>query len=1269
MLLLFLVLGAFATDPPTIPTPYPTITPAPKSTCVYQDDDQGPFALDCLQAAFINAGCRAVGESYPTETGLDSDDGESSDTDGLKRDKVWYNQQSWKGVQDALVLVLANGGHDCRGTPTMNPTPGPTADPTSRRPTAPPTPRPTAETPAPVYSQDDEEGWRQNLGSAATGGEITNAALKAKCEPIFGRQYDDTKYVIVVTVGGASSYYTTEGEVCDLFQDGQRAEATTLVGNRVGGPFQTLGSLTRADGTAQFDWATASASDQTDVYVTARRVNTACREQVAPWSSDFTVDLSNSFCGAARSSASCGGGDANQREIALGLANRLFESCQSTEVFKTDGTGGYTYNAGSDCWNDGAGTEPAYVAEMRGQLCTERCSLTDQIYFPSTESCWAKTAAGDASSGGAACQAAGSNAASVNSKAENGQASQMCAGDDCYLGSVNFGTAGATWADGKGVDFVYFKDDSETAAGFVAGSATQVHQAADARWNYSDGSGSHPTLCRSDSNEDDTTRHRDIAQTCSINPGGDSQENYQTLEASFPTLNQDRSGFRDSSSPGVLSVGIDVPKELYEVQISFENSTNDDGEYTDFRDDARWAVTHDADCTTDATYTLSVPWTVFNLGGAGGVSRLVNYKNEAGEEKTPLSEEATDGSGRKFIFGATVKVTALQPLEVKLDARTTDSNPLNQARQALWDRRVTVMLPIIITFQKTVTVSTQTDIISTKFNYKTVAALIQSIQYETQYFNPPYAKIKLRIRTKSQYPYMFHDDVARHHVSVGSISDDSANAVDTVLSHLANDANCTFTNPDHMREGDICVQEWQLDITPRENVCYATGEYSIQYETRCFFGKDVCYMPVDDTGAELTSVSFTFKIQTSKFCPTVADEIELGGSLEITGRESFKPDQESPAVEGPTVGDWYLQGERIHVLGRTTSERAKIIHTEVLMVEVHQELDGLIQTGFNRVPFDPNTGEVVVWTPEVQAASGATRLADGEVTVVADGVTDQVRIIEDSEVYPSGHDFGDFSFTAQEAGLIVLLHARVFPVNTDSFATKKLVVTLQVQYEAIGTGGGRRRRLMTNDKYLDSQSEVSMGVRSWAPKSKLPSGLKGVASMAMTMSIQNGHVSRGNAQQFAQSWHNAVVTGLNRNLKGKFIYSEQVSVDALWSGDNKIWMRSAHQGFDDNRRRILGGAQKLKIEFTFADVLYKNSMPLFELIELFEQQLKLPASPLMSQPVFRTSVIHDLKSIETSDYVPALNPEHDVEQSAKLASSAMIATPFVALLSLILALW
>merc|ERR1719245_1872721 len=110
----------------------------------------------------------------------------------------------------------------------------------------------------------------------------------------------------------------------------------------------------------------------------------------------------------------------------------------------------------------------------------------------------------------------------------------------------------------------------------------------------------------------------------------------------------------------------------------------------------------------------------------------------------------------------------------------------------------------------------------------------------------------------------------------------------------------------------------------------------------CFHGKKVCYMPTDTNGDEITTTSFTFKIQTSKFCPTVADEVALDGSIAIQGRNSFKPNEDGK--EGPTDGDTYFQGEKIHILGTTTSNDAKIITTKVIMVEVTQDLTGLIKT-------------------------------------------------------------------------------------------------------------------------------------------------------------------------------------------------------------------------------------------------------------------------------------------------------------------------------------
>merc|ERR1719450_1664745 len=57
---------------PTIPTPMPTIAPAPESGCNYELEARGPFALDCLQALFLQR-CSMRGDSYPTDTREDGD--------------------------------------------------------------------------------------------------------------------------------------------------------------------------------------------------------------------------------------------------------------------------------------------------------------------------------------------------------------------------------------------------------------------------------------------------------------------------------------------------------------------------------------------------------------------------------------------------------------------------------------------------------------------------------------------------------------------------------------------------------------------------------------------------------------------------------------------------------------------------------------------------------------------------------------------------------------------------------------------------------------------------------------------------------------------------------------------------------------------------------------------------------------------------------------------------------------------------------------------
>merc|ERR1712048_541196 len=155
----------------------------------------------------------------------------------------------------------------------------------------------------------------------------------------------------------------------------------------------------------------------------------------------------------------------------------------------------------------------------------------------------------------------------------------------------------------------------------------------------------------------------------------------------------------------------------------------------------------------------AIDWTVFNLGGAGGVQRLATWETSdtSGSitQTDPNTALAADGyENSQYLFGSVMRIEAMQPVYTSID---TDDATF-QKREALFERKVVARIPFILQFQKTVTVSTDVDIVSTKFNYKTVAAIIQSIQYDTQFFEPPYAKVKLQIRTKSQYPYLFNID-------------------------------------------------------------------------------------------------------------------------------------------------------------------------------------------------------------------------------------------------------------------------------------------------------------------------------------------------------------------------------------------------------------------------------------------------------------------------------------------------------------------------------
>merc|ERR1719204_352550 len=857
---------------------------------------------------------------------------------------------------------------------------------------------------------------------------------------------------------------------------------------------------------------------------------------------------------------------------------------------------------------------------------------------------------------------------SVHSAEENAVVNTLCTGDAmtyCYFGGMNgMGKGSGTWDDGSVVTWTNWEQNEVHATS----QGPAMVMLPDGKWTTRYKQLLFGVLCESAANTDEALMRKNVADECALEWQTSQDELVTTT--SFPVLEVARSGFTDPLAPGDLHIIVSVPKTMYNIDISFENSTNDVFDYNWAWDNGMWEMANDdLDCSKRYELTGTVPWAVFNLGGAGGVERLATWEDETvGNTQTTQDELDDDGSGVYYQFGSVVRVQAVQPMFT----RVIDHLGASRLKRSWgFDREVVVRVPFVLRFQKTITVTTDVNIVATKYNYKTVAAIIQSIQHSTQYFGPPYAKIQMQIRTKSQYPYMFNEDVTTAKLHVATQIEDvntfvPGTTVHLGLEHILTDGNCTWTNADHMREGDVCTQEWLLHITPEDNVCYVTGEYSIELETDCFYGKDVCYLPVDELGADINTVTFTFKVQTSKFCPELADEVDLTGSMVVTGRESFKPLVEGK--EGATPGQFYMQGETIHVLATTDSQKAKIVDTKIAMVELVQDFSGLVQTGYNRVPYDNDFADITVWmrNPSGNDSPQFVRVADGTVTV-DDGqsVTSGIVLMTDAMVVGTGDDpctAASCTFGPKEAGFKFNLHSRAMPVNVDSFGSKTLIATLEVTYEALdGSNGmdvntiGRRRRLLNKSPSFDMRSSVSFPMRSWAPES-LPKGLGETASMALEITLSS-KVDRSNVLSFSQAVHTAIVQSINAdNTVQGTVYDAQVAIDQILSGGVSLWTRP-RQGEIASRRLASNVAQRLTIEFTFAN--RDGGMALTDMVALFNKQLRSPSSPLMNQPLFAGSVVHTVRETSTSDYA--------VATSAKLTSSALVAVPslFAALLALL----
>merc|ERR1719495_421091 len=133
----------------------------------------------------------------------------------------------------------------------------------------------------------------------------------------------------------------------------------------------------------------------------------------------------------------------------------------------------------------------------------------------------------------------------------------------------------------------------------------------DAQWEYSDGSKEMAGVCEYNANEQTDKSHEDTAMNCldeAFLTNGPSNGDDHFLTTEFqPMLKVAESGFTKPFEPRY-----------------------DDSDTTQL---TYWSVNENnpADCGINRVLTGEIPWTVFNLGGAGGVVRRDAFRNVAEE--------------------------------------------------------------------------------------------------------------------------------------------------------------------------------------------------------------------------------------------------------------------------------------------------------------------------------------------------------------------------------------------------------------------------------------------------------------------------------------------------------------------------------------------------------------------------------------------------------------------------------------------------------------
>jgi len=202
----------------------------------------------------------------------------------------------------------------------------------------------------------------------------------------------------------------------------------------------------------------------------------------------------------------------------------------------------------------------------------------------------------------------------------------------------------------------------------------------------------------------------------------------------------------------------------------------------------------------------------------------------------------------------------------------------------------------------------------------------------------------------------------------------------------------------------------------------------------------------------------------------------------------------------------------------------------------------------------------------------------------------------------------------------------------------------------------------------DLRSRASFQLNAWQPGFTITDGE--VASMSMDLTIQQSAVSRRNVRGFVQSFEDAIITALKYEAVDR-VYDAQVAVDAVWSKDTMIWSRPTAGEF--NTRKLLQAAanQKLRVEFSVVSAPMSDAISVQRMLTIFDKQLRSPSSPLMQQPIFYGSVVHECRSIEASSYRMSAGPSGSApisETDLAEESSAVRSLPVLAAL-LLVALW